>query len=111
MPDTDSVSSVIADISAFDSCAWRATTCRVRPPRRVITANSGTRHSDSSVSCQEMASIATTVLITMTTLAMIDDAVDVTTVCTPPTSLASPWGAVIGRAGPWHSNERVRGGE
>ena len=89
MPDTDSVSWVIALISAIDSCVRAVTARRARPTRQVRNTKTGTSTSETSVSSQESTSMATRLLATVTTFERIDDAVLVTTVCTPPTSLAS----------------------
>ncbi len=48
----------------------------------------GVMASDSSVSCQLSSSIAMTVLAVIAMFDVIDEAVSVTTACTPPTSLA-----------------------
>src|ERR687892_220528 len=87
MPETDSVSSVIADRSAMLLWVTAATSRRARPTRWVSQKKNGSVPRDSSVSCHESSSIATTVLITMTRLDSTPEAVSVTTDCTPPTSL------------------------
>ena len=89
MPDTESVSCVMALISAIDSCVSAVTARRTRPTRHVRKTNSGTRISETTVSCHERTTIATRLLDTVTTFERIEDAVLVTTVWTPPTSFAS----------------------
>jgi hypothetical protein len=54
----------------------------------VSHTKTGSIASDRTVSSQESTSIAMTVETMITTLDRIDDAVSVTTVCTPPTSFA-----------------------
>jgi hypothetical protein len=72
------------------SAVWvSALTCRRRwPTARVSQANSGSVTSDSTVSCQDSTSIATSVDSRITTLDRMVLAVSVITVCRPPTSLA-----------------------
>ena len=79
MPDTESVSSVMAVISALDSCAWVVMRRRIRPARYVYQTKSGVMNSDNAVSCHERMSIAIRVLMRMTTLLSSEDAVSVTT--------------------------------
>ena len=87
IPDTDSVSSVIALISALDCCACAVTFRRTAPARYVYQTNSGVIASESTVSCQEITVMAMTVLSSVTTLDSSDVAVSVTTDWIPPTSL------------------------
>ena len=88
-PDTDSVSSLMALIAASDSWVDRAT-CRRRSPTVLVSQkNAGTVTTATMVSCQLRMIIATMVETKMTTLARMLEAVVVTTVWTPPTSLAS----------------------
>ena len=88
-PDTDSVSSLMALIAASDSWVDRAT-CRRRSPTVLVSQkNAGTVMTATMVSCQLRMIIATMVETKMTTLARMLEAVVVTTVWTPPTSLAS----------------------
>ena len=88
-PDTDRVSSDRALIAASDSWVERATRRRRSPTVLVSQKNAGTVMSATMVSCQLRITMATTVEVKMTTLARMVDAVLVTTVWTPPTSLAS----------------------
>ena len=89
MPLTESVSSVTVVMSAMVFCVLVATSRRARPTLIVSHRNRGVSASDRIVSGTEMISIAITVLTITTTFARIDDAVSVTTLCTPPTSFAS----------------------
>ena len=77
--DAESVSSVIAVMSASVFWVVAATSRRARPTLTVSHRNNGIRHSDSSVSCTDRISIATNVEMITTTLDRIDDAVSVTT--------------------------------
>jgi hypothetical protein len=88
-PDTDRVSSDRALIAASDSWVERATWRRRSPTVLVSQKNAGTVMSATMVSCQLRITMATTVEVKITTLARMVDAVLVTTVWTPPTSLAS----------------------
>src|ERR1700744_1991712 len=88
-PDTDRVSSVIALIAASDSWVDRDTWRRRSPTALVSQKNAGTVITATMVSCQLMMTMATMLETKVTTLARIVDAVVVTTVWTPPTSLAS----------------------
>ena len=87
IPDTDSVSWLIALISARDCCVRAAISWRVFPTFRVIHTNTGVRKRDSTVSCQDRISIAMSVLIRITTFERLEDAVSVITDSIPPTSL------------------------
>ncbi len=87
MPLTLRVSSVIEVMSAMVFCVLLATSRRARPTLTVSHRNSGNRASESSVSGTERANITTMVLTIVVMLASTLDAVSVTTVCTPPTSL------------------------
>ena len=73
-------------MSAIVFCVVEATSRRALPTRTVSHRNNGIRQSDRSVSGTDRNSIATSVEMMTTTLDRIDDAVSVTTVCTPPTS-------------------------
>ncbi len=88
-PDTDSVSSLMALIAASDSCVDRDTRRRRSPTALVSQKNAGTVKTATMVSCQLRMIIATMVETKMTTLARMLEAVVLTTVWTPPTSLAS----------------------
>jgi len=73
-------------MSAIVFCVVLATSRRARPTFTVNHRKNGMRHSDRSVSGTDSASIAINVEMITTTLDRIEDAVSVTTVCTPPTS-------------------------
>ncbi len=88
-PETDNVSSVMADSSASDSCVDFEIRRRTRPTRQVRYTNTGTTPSDSRVSCHDSATMAIAVLRTVTVLERTDEAVFVTTFWTPPTSFCS----------------------
>ena len=88
-PDTDSVSSLMALIAASDSCVDRDTWRRRSPTVLVSQKKAGTVMTATMVSCQLRMIIATMVETKMTTLARMLEAVVVTTVWMPPTSLAS----------------------
>ena len=87
MPDTDSVSWVMTVISAVASWALAVMARRLAPTNRVSTKKTGTVATATSVSCHDSTSMAISVLRRMTELEMVSDTVDVTTVCTPATSL------------------------
>ena len=87
-PDTDSDSSTSVEMSASEPCMVAASALRTRPTRRVIQTNSGRIANEASVSRQSSTAIATVVASTVVTLETIEVAVVVTTVCTPPMSLA-----------------------
>ena len=61
---------------------------RWSPTRRASSTKNGVSASEKSASRQSSSSIATTVASTVVTLDTIDVAVEVTTFCTPPMSLA-----------------------
>jgi len=88
-PDTESVSSVRAESSASDSCVDDEIRRRIRPTRQVRKTKMGTTPSASSVSCHESTSMAMTVLRIVTEFESTEEAVFVTTLCTPPTSFWS----------------------
>ena len=89
MPDTLSVSSVVAVSSASDFCVSVETSRRTLPTRNVRYRKNGISPSDSSASCQFSRNIAIIVLMAIARLLVIELAVSVTTDCTPPTSFAS----------------------
>ena len=89
MPDTESVSSVMDVRSASDCCVTVATFCLAFPTLYVSHMKNGTMKRDRTVSCHDRRSMAITVLVMTTTFDRMDEAVSVTTVCTPPTSFAS----------------------
>jgi hypothetical protein len=88
-PLTDSLSWVIAVMSATDRCVAPATRRRTRPTRTCSRTNSGSRTTATNVSRHDRTSIATSALTTVTALPRIELAVSVTTDCTPATSLPS----------------------
>ncbi len=61
---------------------------RSLPTRRLIHTNSGSRSSETTVSRQSRASIATIVATTLVRLETSEVAVEVTVACMPPMSLA-----------------------
>ena len=69
---------------------WRVVVIRLRcsPTRRVSSTNSGSSTSAKTARRQSSRNMATTVASTVVTLETIEVAVEVTTVCTPPMSLA-----------------------
>ena len=87
-PEMESVSWVMAVTSAVEAWASAATARRRAPTARVSSANTGTVPTATSVSSQERTSMAMRVLMKMTLLESTLETVVVTTVCTPPTSLA-----------------------
>ncbi len=89
MPETESVSCVIALISAIDSWVTAATARRCFPTRAVKKTNTGVIASDRTVSCHDRINIAISVLMMITTFDRMLDAVSVTTLWTPPTSFWS----------------------
>ena len=88
IPQTDSVSSVAADISASDFWVSPLTSRRTLPTRKVRYMKNGRRPRDRSVSRQSMMNIAMTVLSAIAMFAVTMLAVSVTTDWTPPTSFA-----------------------
>ncbi len=88
MPLTLSDSCTSEEMSAITP--WRSLVIRRRwlPTRRASSTNSGVSASEKTASRQSSRNIATTVATTVVTLETIDVAVFVTTVCTPPMSLA-----------------------
>ena len=89
MPLTLSVSSVTDVRSAIVFWVLVATSRLARPTLTVSHRNNGSRQSDSNVNGTDNSNIAMIVEMITTTLDRIDEAVSVTTVCTPPTSLES----------------------
>ena len=89
IPETDSVSSVTALISARRFCVSPLTSRRTFPTRNVRYRKNGSIPRLMSVRRQSMNTIATIVDSATATLEVIEDAVSVTTACTPPTSLDS----------------------
>ena len=88
-PDTDRDSSVSAVRSATVRWVAEVTRRRRSPTSLVSQKNTGTRTSATMVSCHDSTSIATSAEAKDTTLPRIEVAVDVTTDCTPATSLVS----------------------
>ena len=62
IPDTDSVSWVIVDISAVSVCMWRVYRSRREPTARVANTKSGIASSVTTVSCHDSRNIATSAL-------------------------------------------------
>ena len=89
MPDTDRVSSVIAVRSARLCCATDCSARRDLPTRKVKKTNIGTRINDMTVSLQDSTHIATKLEAMITTFERMLEAVSVTMLCTPATSLVS----------------------
>jgi hypothetical protein len=88
IPETESVSWVMAVTSAAASWASAVTLRRRSPTILDMTRNTGMDATDTAVSCQDMEVIATRVLMNMAVLDRTLDRVLVTTFCIPPTSLA-----------------------
>ena len=88
MPDTDSDSSTSVDMSARR--LWRTDWMRRRssPTRRVSHTKNGSRTSENAARRQSSRNIATTIATTVVTFWTIEVAVEVTTLSTPPMSLA-----------------------
>ncbi len=88
MPLTDSDSSISVEMSAIVSWRRRVILRRSAPTRRDSHTNSGSTTSEKAASSGSSRSIATIVARTVVTLDTIEVAVEVTTDCTPPMSLA-----------------------
>src|SRR3954447_190577 len=86
MPETESDSCTMLEMSASDSCVDLAIRRRSFPTRRVRRAKSGISANANSASSQLSKSMPTIVATTVVTLDAIDVAVLVTTFCTPPMS-------------------------
>ena len=88
IPLTESDSCTSEEMSAI--APWRVAAIFLRslPTRRASSTKNGVRASENSASRQSSSAIATTVASTVVTLETIEVAVLVTTVCTPPMSLA-----------------------
>jgi hypothetical protein len=89
MPETDSVSCVIAVMSLKDSCVFVAIFARTRPTRRWANTRIGMRTTATMVSCQDSTSIDTNAAATVTVLPSTLATVLVSTLATPPTSFCS----------------------
>ena len=105
MPETDSVSSVTALISASRFWVSPLTSRRTLPTRYVRYRKNGSIPSESSVSRQSMRSIATIVEMATATLEVIEAAVSVTTAWTPPDVVREPG---LDLAGPGRREEPQR---
>ncbi len=88
IPDTDSDSSTSVDMSARRLCLTDWMRRRSSPTRRVSHTKKGSRNSEKAARRQSSRTIATTVAITVVTFCTIEVAVEVTTLSTPPMSLA-----------------------
>ena len=88
MPLTESVSSVMADMSAIDFWVCLDASRRTLPTRNVRYRKKGRMVSEIAVRRQSSKTIANSVMTTMVRLLKTELAVSVTTDCTPPTSLA-----------------------
>lgn len=88
MPLTERDSVTVAAIAAI--CFWRCVVIflRSRPTRRLIHTKTGSRSSETAVSRQSSATIATMVATTLVRFETRDVAVEVTVACMPPMSLA-----------------------
>ena len=89
MPETLSVSCVIAVMSDSDSCVFVAMRARTCPTRRWAITRIGMRMTAMTVSCQLSRSMATKAAITVTVLPRTLETVLVSTLATPPTSFCS----------------------
>ncbi len=88
IPLTDSDSCTSEDMSAIAPCLTVVILRRWLPTRRASRTKKGSSARLKSASRQSSRTIATTLAITVVTLPTIDAAVEVTTFCTPPMSLA-----------------------
>ena len=88
MPETLSDSWISEEMSAIAPCLTVVILRRWLPTRRASSTKNGSSASENSASRQSSRNIATTLAITVVTLPTIEAAVDVTTLCTPPMSLA-----------------------
>ena len=88
MPDTLSDSCTSEEMSASAPCLVAVIRLRSLPTRRESAAKNGSRPSEKTARRQSSRNIATTVASTVVTLETIEVAVEVTTDCTPPMSLA-----------------------
>jgi hypothetical protein len=89
MPETLSVSCVIAVMSESDSCVFEAIRARTWPTRRCAMTRMGIRTMATMASCQFSRSMATSAAITVTRLPRRLEMVLVSTLATPPTSFCS----------------------
>ena len=88
MPDTLSDSCTSEEMSAITPCFSLVMRLRWLPTRRATSTNTGVSASEKTARRQSSRTMATIVAMTVVTLETIDVAVLVTTVCTPPMSLA-----------------------
>lgn len=88
MPPTESDSVTVAAITAICFCRWVVIFLRSLPTLRLIHTNRGSRSSETTVSRQSRASIATIVAMTLVRLETSEVAVEVTVACMPPMSFA-----------------------
>ncbi len=88
IPDTLSDSCTSEEMSAIAPCLTVVIFLRCAPTRRARSTKKGSSPSENSASRQSSRNIATTLARTVVTLETIEVAVVVTTVCTPPMSLA-----------------------
>ena len=88
MPDTLSDSCTSEEMSAIAPCLTVVIFLRCWPTRRASSTKNGSRPSENTARRQSSRNIATTLATTVVTLETIEVAVLVTTVCTPPMSLA-----------------------
>ena len=89
IPETESVSCVIAVMSLSDSCVFVAIRARTWPTRRCAITRIGIRMTATMVSCQDSTSIETKAAATVTVLPRTLETVLVSTPATPPTSFCS----------------------
>ena len=89
MPDTPSDSSVMAVSSASDCCVRFASRWRRLPTRTCTTTKIGITISEMMVSCQLSSTMEMNAAMTVTTFCRMVVAVEVSTLRTPATSLAS----------------------
>ncbi len=87
-PETESDSSTSVEMSASDPCLTRVISRLCAPTRRVSNTKTGSSANATSDSCQLRKSMANEVAMTVVAFETMDVAVDVTTLCTPPMSLA-----------------------
>ncbi len=88
MPLTESDSVTVAAMAAICFCRFVVILLRSLPTRRLIHTKTGSRSSETRVSRQSSASMATTVAMTAVRLETSEVAVEVTVACMPPMSLA-----------------------
>ncbi len=89
IPETESVSCVIAVMSDSDSCVLDAMRARTWPTRRCAMTSTGISTTATRVSCQLSTIIATSAAMTVTVLPSTLETVLVRNAATPPTSFCS----------------------